>query len=162
MNYPNNEPYSFKEFKLGMYYSNFNAPDQKIENYGKYAKSVHFPSTIAGIRCNPFCWFEDYGTGLQLKSISLFVGELKMSQFYIVRPSLIEKFGTPTRRIEYTKRNGFGETFETETLIWENEFSRIEAEEMGNNGKYSEIKFEHTALGNSLWKLPSDRSINDI
>jgi hypothetical protein len=146
---PPAEPYSFKEFKLGMTIAEFYnlKPRVTYENAKKFETSLFIDTTIAGSGKQAYFHFGEYGTGLQqLSYISITIPK---SDFSKVKDALISKYGSPTSTSNIVKSNAMGATFHGEKLIWNNGTSEITAESIGGKIDEADVNFSHLRLDQS-------------
>lgn len=145
---PPSEPYSFKDFKLGMTLAEFDNLKSHITYKGKkrFSASRVTNTTIGGTKGQAFFLFDDCGKGLQLALISITIPK---TDFSTVKDALISKYGSPTSTENIAKSNAMGATFNCETLIWNNGTSQITAESIGSKIDEADIAFYHLKLGES-------------
>ena len=150
---PSAEPYSFKDFKLGMTLEEFNklTPSETYKFDDKRFQVYRMiDTTIGGIKCHAFFMFNDYGKGLQLYTINI---TIQKDDFPSVKDALIHKYGSPVNTSKITKSNAMGAKFDGEQLIWINETSLISAESIGAKIDEAYIMFVHSKLGQSKQDL---------
>lgn len=145
---PPAEPYSFKDFKLGMTLAEFKnlKPRVTFKNNKKFETSLFIDTTIAGSGKQAYFLFREYGKGLQLSYISI---QIPKADFPSVKEALISKYGSPTSTSNIVKSNAMGATFNGEKLIWNNDTSEIIAESIGSKIDEADINFSHLRLGQS-------------
>ena len=160
---PQPDPYSFKDFKLGMSLSDFTALKPRItykNDSKKFEASRFIDTTIGSSKAKAFVLFNDYGKGLQLSYISITISK---SDFSNATLALTAKYGDPKIKSEISKSNAMGATFHGERLIWNNGISTITAEGIGSKIDESDINFSHLKLGQSLQdKQDSEKAKKDI
>lgn len=146
---PQVEPYSFKDFQLGMTLGAFNDlnPDVTYKNDDKRFEATRFVNTtIGGSKGKAFFLFGDYGKGLQLSYISITIPKI---DFPAVKIALISKYGPPKNAFDISKSNAMGAKFEGERLVWNNGISEISSESIGSKIDEADIVFSHLKLGRS-------------
>lgn len=143
---PQSEPYSFKDFKLGMTLTEFNnlKPRVTYKNDEKLQASRFVDTTIGGSDGRAFFLFNEYGKGLQLSYISITIPK---TNFPSVKDALISKYGSPSSTSNIVKSNAMGATFNGEELIWQNGTSKITAVSIGNKIDEADINFHYDKLG---------------
>jgi len=125
-------PFEIKGFKLGMKYEEakkllaraFTADNER------YNKRFVLHSTIAGNKCDIFPYFEDYGEGLILVTLTI---NTKKYGYRDIKAAIIEKYGNPIKEDLITKHNAMGASYNGEEAIWQNKISKIDLEEIGYN-----------------------------
>jgi hypothetical protein len=156
------EPYSFKEFKLGMTLAEFNNLKTHVifKTDDKFAASRIIYTTIGGAKGEAIFLFDEYGKGLQLTAISITIPK---GDFSNAKLALTSKYGSPAYTVNIPKSNAMGATFNCESLVWKNDTSQIIAESIGSKIDEAEIKFNHLKLGQSKRaQEDSAKAKNDI
>lgn len=142
------EPYSFKEFRLGMLLSEFEkkAPGQTYKNIDETVATRYEDVTIGGVNGSALFTFNDYGKGLQLDCISI---TIRKSGFERATLAITSKYGPATSSATVPKSNAMGAIFYSVKLTWDNGTAAIIAESIGSEIDKADIHFYHLKLGQS-------------
>ncbi|WP_306600867.1 hypothetical protein [Geothrix sp. 21YS21S-2] len=136
-------PYGIKKIFAGMTLKEFMAakPNIYLTFMSDGVKCYTIKETIAGVKCEPICSFEDYGDGKILDRLHFSIKDYDYSS---IRDAIIEKYGYPSKAEKVTKHNAMGASFHGEELEWRNSISFIRAEQVGSKVSESSFSFGYT------------------